>query len=474
MKQPKIVQAMQYLDEALIIEASASRIEEPLSARLYRKPYIKICACFLIAFLIFAIVFLRFGGQDDITSPFILTAYAVFDGETDVSTNILENGKKVPISTFETENGAFGFVISYNKTDINVPSSIAIITAGKHSGQIKEIIGIVTDPTQNYFVCVPAEHAAAPFVFPLIITDTESLLVYQCQIVIEETDGCYYAELIKDKMVGRKGSEPFSGASTDDNFKYTPITAETETDASTVEAPTGEQFTDPKTDIYSKMLNTIDHFDKVNVIMETNMIGETQIVLEYRVDLARGLSYQAVKENGAILNETYSDVRDAMITVDHTAHSYQNSYLPMYTREDTPYIPLEDRISTAEDGILQYSYRRNITNCPLASYCLVPQELAFSYLKDFDRWLIEDDAFTYLGRACIVIKGAPTAYFAEKHQAQAFQMIVDLETGILLCFDGYSDSERTRYMHVTEIAFDTTDPVKQFDEAAYAAYEAQS
>ena len=77
-----------------------------------------------------------------------------------------------------------------------------------------------------------------------------------------------------------------------------------------------------------------------------------------------------------------------------------------------------------------------MTNCPLASYCVFPQELAYSYLKDFDKWDIVDDNMVFLGRECVKIMGTPSPYIAEKHGIDNFTMVVDSSTCILLDFQG--------------------------------------
>jgi len=159
-----------------------------------------------------------------------------------------------------------------------------------------------------------------------------------------------------------------------------------------------------------------------------------------------------------------------MVRVDNLARTYMQNYLPTYTRSDTPYIPLDSRITTAEDGIPTYTYRRNITNCPLASYSVVPQEIAFSYLEDFDKWDITDDNVTFLGRSCVKISGTPSPYIAAKHNIDRFTMVVDSATGILLDFSGTLGETVSRYMTVTECALETRTAIPQFSADNYAGY----
>lgn len=228
-------------------------------------------------------------------------------------------------------------------------------------------------------------------------------------------------------------------------------------------------FSDPKVNMYNKMLNSIDYFNNLSLTMETSMLSDDLTTVEYQIDINSNVAYQAVSEDEEIRSETYSEAGN-MILVNNTERTYMQNYLPTYTRSDTPYIPLESRITTGEDGIPCYSYRRNVTNCPLASYSVFPQEITYSYLKDFDKWEIEDVDVAYLDRSCVRIVGTPSPYIATKHNIDSFTMLVDSETGILLDFQGTLNGNVSRYMTVTECTFESRAVVKQFDLADYSGY----
>lgn len=226
---------------------------------------------------------------------------------------------------------------------------------------------------------------------------------------------------------------------------------------------------DPKVNIYNKMLNSIDYFNNLALTMETSMLSDDTTTVEYQIDINSNVAYQAVSEDEQIKSETYSEAAN-MILVNNTDRTYMQDYLPTYTRSDTPYIPLESRITTGEDGIPCYYYRRNVTNCPLASYSVFPQEITYSYLKDFDKWEIADDDVTYLERSCVKIVGTPSPYIADKHSIDSFTMLVDSDTGILLDFQGTLNGNVSRYMTVIECIFESRAVVKQFDLANYDGY----
>lgn len=226
---------------------------------------------------------------------------------------------------------------------------------------------------------------------------------------------------------------------------------------------------DPKVNIYNKMLNSIDYFNNLTLTMETSMLSDDVTTVEFQIDVNSTAAYQVVSEDEEIRSETYSETGN-MILVNNTERTYMQDYLPTYTRNDTPYIPLGSRITTGEDGIPCYSYRRNVTNCPLASYSVFPQEITYSYLKDFDKWEIEDVDVAYLDRSCVKIVGTPSPYIATKHNIDSFTMLVDSETGILLDFQGTLNGNVSRYMTVTECTFESRAVVKQFDLADYSGY----
>lgn len=202
MRTPRIVDAMNYIDDDLVSWAVEYR-RVPLSTRLFRKPFLKACACFLVIALIFGLAFFRGEDGNVVSSPFILTAYAMSPDDGNAITNTLEKGKQVPISRFETDNGLIGFVVSCNKANDGLPSSIAIISAGNNRDSIEEIVGIATDPAQNYYFYIPGENEVEPYTLPLFLTDTEANLICQYKITITQIDGSYYAELVEESVMER-------------------------------------------------------------------------------------------------------------------------------------------------------------------------------------------------------------------------------------------------------------------------------
>ena len=274
--------------------------------------------------------------------------------------------------------------------------------------------------------------------------------------------------IIKSKnkyQVAHDQGIPIEEVDSEGEFKYTKIETGENDDL-------GEHFDDPKTDIYCKMLNTIDHINLLELTMTTSMLTQGETTLTYKINIDDGVSNEIEYVNGELRSETFS-ADGNMVNVNHFYKVYYDHYLPCYTREDTPYIPLAERIETMDGGLPAYTYRRNITNCPLASYCIVPEGLAYSYLKNFEKWEITGDE-EYLGRECVLIEGTTTPYFNEKHGGDSFKMTVDSETGILMEFEVYGDNGISRYMYVTECAFGVEPDFAFFDPDNYPGYSKQA
>ena len=161
---------------------------------------------------------------------------------------------------------------------------------------------------------------------------------------------------------------PVEEVDTEGNLKYTPITdlsTENDTGEKADDANdgcAGETFDDPKTDIYCKMLNTIDHIDLLELKMKTDQLGESETTIEYRINVDDGRSNELCYENGELISETFCK-NGYVVYVHHRTMTYCENYLPVLSREDSPYVPLKDRITTHPDNGTPVYYRRmNITN----------------------------------------------------------------------------------------------------------------
>ncbi len=286
--------------------------------------------------------------------------------------------------------------------------------------------------------------------------------------------------IVKTKNIFQRAYEegiPLSEVDKDGDFKYTEFKGEERTaeqDEST-SSVTGDTFADAKTEIYNKMLNTIDHFNTIELSTDIHMSADEYLTVNSYSNIDKSLAYEAVYDHNRLRFETFcSPDRYTLINVDHSEKTYTYRYLKVYSRSDSPYIPLEERIkitSETGDGLPCYCYRANATNCPMASYSILPEGLTFSYLADFDRWTIADGDVEYLGRRCIKITGTPTPYSGNKHNNDSFMMLADRETGILMKFEGYKNGKVSGCINVTKCVIDGETEIKRFDEKQYSSYK---
>lgn len=159
--------------------------------RLRSHKVLRLCTC-LAAFVLMVCAIMSLTGKDQL-SPFVLTAYASDDGI--VSKTIMTENTSIPVSTFETQSGVNGYVFSYNRKDNSETPVITIVSAGDNEEQIDEIVGIKTDPTQNYFFFIPGT-TESPCIADLFISDEKNNIVYKYTVIIKKVyDDSTLAEL---------------------------------------------------------------------------------------------------------------------------------------------------------------------------------------------------------------------------------------------------------------------------------------
>ena len=201
MKVPRVASSLNYLDDDLISEAIEYK---PRQHRFFRWTKWKtVAAC--LALIAVVIGILSVFNQPTI-SPLVLTAYALEDDDS-ISASAMAEGEYIPVSLFETENGLKGFVFSYDAPDPAQPASVLIrdmrspITSGE---SISEIVGFEVEHGKIYIYYILAEDATAPYNLPTFITDMENDMVYQFNIVIEESGSGYTAELLEVAQYERR------------------------------------------------------------------------------------------------------------------------------------------------------------------------------------------------------------------------------------------------------------------------------
>lgn len=139
------------------------------------------------ALCLVAVIFIPWDSNKAISTPFVLTAYAMDDTQT--ISNLMIEGESVPVSLFETTNGLKGFVFSYDKGKSSEVSSISVMTEGNIPSVIDEIVGLQMSDDKHYIIYIPDQTKDFPYKF--MIPYDEANMVYFCYLVVEKTDnGC--------------------------------------------------------------------------------------------------------------------------------------------------------------------------------------------------------------------------------------------------------------------------------------------
>ena len=189
-------------------EIDVSYIEEVVNykASNKRKKHIwkLAAACVAVVVLAVGVIPLLNRGHEG-NQGFVLVAYA---SENNVAVEYeLQEGKSVPISFFETENGLKGFVFAYNKTNPDDVSSISVMTEGEFPGVIEEIIGLELDNNKNYTLYIPEQGKDFPYSFMIPYTDEAANKVIFCYLLVEETEDGYSAAIERTEEFERKFKE---------------------------------------------------------------------------------------------------------------------------------------------------------------------------------------------------------------------------------------------------------------------------
>ena len=189
-------------------EIDVSYVEEVVNYKAAHKRKQRIwkiaAACVAVAVLAIGIIPLLNRGNVEST-PFVLVAYASENNV--VVEHELREGKSVPISFFETENGLKGFVFAHSKTNPDDVSSVSVMTEGEFPGVIEEIIGLELDNNKNYTLYIPEQGKDFPYSFMIPYTDEAANKVIFCYLLVEETEDGYSVVIERTEEFERKLKE---------------------------------------------------------------------------------------------------------------------------------------------------------------------------------------------------------------------------------------------------------------------------
>lgn len=87
--------------------------------------------------------------------------------------------------------------------------------------------------------------------------------------------------------------------------------------------------------------------------------------------------------------------------------------------------------------------------------CFIPQEMTLGYLEDFSAWEITGTDEMY-GRECARVEGTASDSYGAKMGVETFSILVDVQTGIWLWYEGY-DAQGTvqSYVYTEDMRFGT-------------------
>ncbi|MBQ9673106.1 MAG: hypothetical protein IJV39_00580 [Ruminococcus sp.] len=266
--------------------------------------------------------------------------------------------------------------------------------------------------------------------------------------------------------------------------------SDTEKDKNITEIPIKHLDVDTKTNLYSKVLNSIDYYNVINGTIETNMLNQTDEVIEYNVDMSKGTAYQHVL--GRDFDEEVFAQDNNVYTIDNLTKTYSVEAAVAksdeYEEDDVLLgeLDVKDRIkyTTADEEetddaeisesgnelIPVYYYRQNPTNVHYAStVSLFPQEMAFGFLSDENLWDITDKT-EFLNRKCTVVEGKTEQGYGEKLNISSFVIIIDDESGVILDFKGYDQQGNiTNYTSTKNVSF-SSKSIKKLDLSNYSDY----
>ena len=191
---PRIVNAMEYIDDNLVSNA-VTYVPKKRKQWMNWKAFAA-CAA-VIAIVIGVIPFLNNGTNAPDNIPFVLTAYAAGIDNT-VSAVELKEGESIPVTFFEANNGIKGFVFSHRATTPQNHVSLSIMTDGSQIAigqQIEAINGLELSKENIYVFYIPKQDQPAPYSVPLTMEDEASNTLALLNVVIEETEDGYTARI---------------------------------------------------------------------------------------------------------------------------------------------------------------------------------------------------------------------------------------------------------------------------------------
>lgn len=198
------------------------------------------------------------------------------------------------------------------------------------------------------------------------------------------------------------------------------------------------------TQIYNKMLNSVDYFDYAAGKFVTILDGK-EVTVKFETDLNEAEGYERSTDGTYV---KWIQIQDGQRTIDVDGEVTTDTFVSQ--RNDNS-LDQKAYLAIDENGVNNYVMRNDHTNMELARCILSPQEMTFSFLSDFTKWdIVRTEAV--LERESYVIHGENDEYMSQKLGTATFTIWADMETGIILKYEGYNESgEVVDYIYVDEI-----------------------
>lgn len=197
--------------------------------------------------------------------------------------------------------------------------------------------------------------------------------------------------------------------------------------------------------VYEKMLNTIDNFSSVvGTFNYYNYYMDNGYNVDYTVRLSGNpSSYQKITFSDGEIQETlcngetivFTDTKDLSQKTLRAVNAEKDGINDLAKTKKS-----KERIEVDSEGIKTYYYRQDLTNTTLAKQSILPQELTFAYLSDFNDWNIENIEDYNDVKAVIISGSLSDVNYSNKLNVKDFKLWIEPTTGILLKYEGYSNN----------------------------------
>lgn len=318
----------------------------------------------------------------------------------------------------------------------------------------------------------PLPDGEAYFVFVYNGGDSYRLCLYGDQTVILEKDGAESRWKLSEDAA-RAIAEAAHPESTENHLTWCAVDSINAADIwKNTRAGAKECDMTNKQDIFFKMNNTPDYFDRCSGVTEVGIANDIKHY-EFQVDLNTGCGYQ-YEENYYGQNFEFDRTNSAFTCIEATdgENCYMSSTLGLSApfdkfpgaahRIDSPTVAFEDLHPTDPEGS-SYDYWNSRTQLldGLALDSIENYRMTVDYLQDFDKWDIVGTEEVN-GRICVHLSGS--VYLAYS-PIRSFDLYVDEATGVTVKALSYDENGNLYYFSDTkELAFDDdAKPVTQLD-----------